>query len=199
MSKRIALITIFLVLIIDQALKIWVKTNMMLGEEFIIIENWFRIHFVENNGMAFGMQIAGDWGKKILSISRVIAISAIGIYLITLIRKKRHAGFIFAMALIFAGALGNLIDSLFYGVIFSDSYYHIAELFPKDGGYSSFLHGKVVDMFYFPLIKGTFPSWVPFMSGKEFLFFQPVFNIADSAISIGVAILLIWQRKFFKK
>ncbi len=199
MLKRITVVTILIVLIADQVLKFWVKTHMMLGEEFIIIENWFRIHFVENNGMAFGMQIAGSWGKKLLSILRIVAISMIGVYLISLIRKKAHMGLVFSIALIFAGALGNLLDSIFYGVIFSDSYYHIAELFPKDGGYSSFLHGKVVDMFYFPLIKGTYPSWVPFLKGETFLFFQPVFNIADSAISVGVFILILFQRKFFKK
>lgn len=194
-----SILFILLILIIDQALKIWVKTNMVLGQEYHLMGNWFIIHFIENNGMAFGMEIAGKFGKIILSLSRIAAVVGIGWYLVYLIKQKVSTGFIITISLIMAGALGNIIDSAFYGMIFSNSYYHVASMFPPEGGYSSFLHGAVVDMFYFPVFKGTFPDWIPFRGGDNFIFFRPVFNIADSSITIGVALILIFQKRFFKK
>jgi signal peptidase II len=175
---------------------------MYIGEEYHVLGNWFLIHFTENYGMAFGIQLAGAFGKILLSIFRILAIGAIGYYLFTLIAKKANTGLIISISLIFAGALGNIIDSAFYGLIFSESGYYfnqIATLFPEDGGYSSFLHGKVVDMFYFPIIKGHFPDWFPFWANETFIFFRPVFNIADSSITVGVFSLILFQKKLFKK
>ncbi|WP_282039737.1 lipoprotein signal peptidase [Saccharicrinis aurantiacus] len=192
------IVIVALVLIVDQALKIWVKTNMMLGEEFNIIGDWFIIHFIENNGMAFGMELAGKFGKVLLSVFRIVAVFGIGYYLYQLTKKKAPTGLIVSISLVLAGALGNIIDSAFYGLLFSDSYPQVATFLPEGGGYASFLHGKVVDMFYFPLVDGYFPDWVPFWGGDHFVFFRPVFNVADSAISIGIGILLIFQRNYFK-
>ncbi len=165
---------------------------MYLGQEFKIAD-WFIIHFTENNGMAFGMEFAGENGKLFLSLFRIIAVSGIGYYLYTLVKSKAKTLLITSMSLIFAGALGNIIDSTFYGVIFSGSEFQIAQLFPADGGYASFLHGKVVDMFYFPVVEGYMPDWIPFWGGQYFIFFRPVFNVADSAITIGVILLIIFQ------
>jgi signal peptidase II len=192
------LLIIFLVLVLDQALKIYIKTHFILGEEHRIA-SWFIIHFTENNGMAFGMQFSGQYGKIFLSVFRIAAVSLIGYYLWTLVKRKAHVGLISSFALIFAGALGNIIDSTFYGVLFSDSGYELSTFLPKEGGYAGLLHGKVVDMFYFPLIEGHFPSWFPFWGNEEFLFFRPVFNISDSAITIGVVIILFFQKKFYPK
>ena len=194
-----ALIPIFLVLIIDQTLKFWIKTHLSLQEEIHIIDKWFIIHFTENSGMAFGMEFAGRFGKLFLSIFRIIAISAIGWYIYTLIKKKTHPGLIICISLIFAGAMGNLIDSAFYGMIFSESSFHIAHFLPAEGGYSSFLHGSVVDMLYFPVLSGHFPSWVPFWGSEEFIFFRLVFNIADSSITTGVILLILFQKKFLSE
>jgi len=195
-----ALIIIFIILVLDQVFKFWIKTHMMIGQEYQVIGNWFLLHFTENEGMAFGMSIGGEFGKLILSIFRIIAVGAIGYYLYHLGKKKANFGLMLAIALILAGALGNIIDSAFYGLIFSHSSYHtVATFLPEDGGYSNFLYGKVVDMLYFPLIKGNFPDWLPIWGGQDFIFFRPVFNIADSSITIGVSLLLIFQRKFFKK
>ncbi len=195
-----SLIIIFVILIADQILKIWIKTNMSLGQEYHILGDWFIIHFTENYGMAFGMQFAGEFGKLFLSIFRIIAVSAIGYYLWNLIKKKENKIFIISMSLIFTGALGNIIDSALYGLIFSASTYQtVAEFMPEAGGYASFLHGKVVDMFYFPIIQGYYPDWFPYKGGEEFIFFRPVFNIADSAITIGVFLLIIFQKSIFKK
>lgn len=194
--KRVGLI-VFLVLFLDQFVKIWVKTHMYLGQEFHIIGNAFIIHFTENNGMAFGMEFAGEYGKLFLSLFRVIAIAAIGYYVYTLTKAKAHKGYVTSMALIFAGAMGNLIDSLFYGKIFNESYSEIAKLFPEEGGYAGIFYGKVVDMLYFPLIEGHFPQWFPVWGGEEFLFFRPVFNIADASITVGVVIILLFQKRFF--
>ncbi len=182
-----------IILIIDQASKYWIKTNLMLGEEFNVIGNWFRIHFVENNGMAFGFEFAGEYGKMFLTLFRIVAVTFIGWYLVK-IAKQDHipTGFRVCVALIFAGAVGNIIDCVFYGVIFNDSFRQVAELFPATGGYSSFLHGKVVDMLYFPLIDSYYPNWIPFIGGHSFQFFRPVFNVADSSISIGICTLLIF-------
>lgn len=184
---------IFIILIIDQASKIWIKTHMMLGEEFNVIGQWFRIHFVENNGMAFGFEFAGEYGKIFLTLFRIVAVTLIGWYLVKICRNKKVSnGFITCVALIFAGAVGNIIDCICYGVIFNDSYGQVAQLFPDSGGYSSWLHGRVVDMFYFPLINGRYPDWFPLWGGQSFQFFRPVFNVADSAISIGICVMLIF-------
>jgi signal peptidase II len=193
-----SILLIFLLLLADQTVKIWIKTHMMLGQEFHVMGRWFIIHFTENNGMAFGLEFGGEWGKIILSSFRIIAVAGIGVYMGWLIRNKAPNGFVLAIAFIFAGAVGNIIDSMFYGMIFNHSYGQVAMLFPPDGGYDTFLHGKVVDMLYFPILQGTFPHWVPFWGSQEFVFFRPVFNLADSSITTGVLIILIFQRKFFK-
>ena len=194
--KRAAII-IFLVLLVDQAIKIWVKTNMYLGQEFNVLGNWFIIHFTENYGMAFGLELGGSAGKFLLSIFRIAAVIGIGWYLRHLIIHKRHKGLITAFALIFAGAIGNIIDSAFYGMIFSESNLQVATLFPADGGYGTFLHGRVVDMLYFPIIEGHFPSWFPIWANEELIFFRPVFNISDSSITIGVMMILLFQKTYF--
>jgi len=186
-----------IVLLADQILKIWVKTNMTLGQEYNIIGHWFIIHFVENNGMAFGFEFGGDYGKIFLSLFRVVAVFGIGWYILKLVKKDLPMGFIACVSLIFAGAIGNIIDSAFYGLIFNESYGQVASLFPESGGYATFLHGRVVDMFYFPLISGVYPSWVPILGGSDFQFFRPVFNIADSSISIGIFSIIFFYRKQF--
>lgn len=196
-QKQVAFLIIFGVLLLDQLLKIWIKTHMMLGEEFPVFGNWFIIHFVENPGMAFGMEFGGSYGKMFLSIFRIVAVIGIGFYLYQLIRKQMHLGLIACIALILAGALGNIIDSAFYGMIFNESSGQVASLLPEGGGYATFLHGRVVDMFYFPLFKGQYPEWLPFVGGDNFIFFRPVFNLADSAISVGIFTLLIFQKRFF--
>ncbi|MBE0636958.1 MAG: lipoprotein signal peptidase [Bacteroidales bacterium] len=196
MKKSLFLIGI--VLILDQSLKFWIKTNMTLGQEFNIISNWFIIHFTENEGMAFGLTFGGEFGKLALSMFRILAIAAIGYYLYNLNRQKAHTGLTVSISLILAGAIGNILDSAFYGLIFSNSSYHtVATLLPEIGGYATFLHGKVVDMLYFPIIQGHYPDWFPLWGGEDFIFFRPVFNIADSSITIGVFILILFQRKFF--
>ena len=197
--KKAALI-IILILIVDQILKILVKTNMYMGESIRVFGHWFFIHFTENEGMAFGMKLGGEWGKLMLSLFRIAAVAALVIWLYRLTRKKIHTGLLVSISLIIAGATGNIIDSAFYGLIFNEStFMQVASFFPPEGGYASFLHGKVVDMLYFPIIDTTYPSWVPLVGGKEMVFFRPVFNIADSAITTGVIILIIFQKKFFAK
>lgn len=193
-----ALLLIILILILDQALKVWVKTNMTIGEDIPLLGRIGMLHFIENNGMALGMEIGGKTGKLFLSVFRIAAILAIGWFLNSIIRKKASLGLILAVSAIFAGAVGNMIDSAFYGMIFSESFHQPAVLFPPDGGYSSFLHGRVVDMFYFPLINTTWPDWSPFRPGESFIFFRPVFNIADSAITCGVFAILLFQKRMFR-
>lgn len=167
---------------------------MYLGQEYVIFK-WFSIHFTENNGMAFGLEFGGSFGKIFLSVFRIFASLGIGWYLIHLIKTKSHPLMVTCFSLIFAGAIGNIIDSTIYGVIFTDSMAGISKFVPGNG-YSTFLHGRVVDMLYFPLFSGQFPSWLPIWGGETFLFFRPIFNIADSSISIGVFLLLIFQNKF---
>ena len=170
---------------------------MYLGQD-IQIADWFIIHFTENNGMAFGMEFGGGYGKLFLSIFRIIAVTGIGYYLTFLVKHKASQLLILSVTLIFAGAMGNIIDSTFYGVLFSDSDFQVAQLFPVEGGYASFLHGKVVDMFYFPMIDFHWPDWMPLWGGDRFQFFKPVFNVADSAISVGVISMLLLHRGFLR-
>lgn len=194
---RLIFLIIIAILLVDQILKFWIKTNMALGDEFRILGNWFIIHFVENNGMAFGFEFAGEYGKMFLSIFRIIAVTAIGWYLAVQVKKDHPFGFLVSVALIFTGALGNIIDSVFYGIIFDHSYGQVATFLPEGGGYGTLLHGKVVDMFYFPIITSTYPDWFPFWSGQELIFFRPVFNIADSSITIGIFMILLFYRHQF--
>lgn len=187
-------------MVVDQILKIWIKTHMTIGQEIHVAGNWFILHFTENEGMAFGITFGGAAGKLILSIFRIIAVIIIGFYIYRLRQKSPHPGLVVSFSLIMAGALGNIIDSAFYGLIFSESSYHtVASIFPPEGGYNSFLHGKVVDMLYFPVIQTHLPDWVPIRGGTEFIFFRPVFNIADSSITTGVLLLLFFQRRFFAR
>ncbi len=196
MSLKKAGIIILLILIIDQVSKFYIKTNFALGDEIRVFE-WFRILFVENEGMAWGAKIPGSYGKLALTLFRLAAIVGIGYWLWDSIRKNGSRILIISIALIFAGAMGNIIDSVFYGIIFDDSYGHIARFLPEGGGYGTLFHGKVVDMLYFPLWQGNLPEWIPFWGGNYFTFFEPVFNIADSAISVGVALLLLFNKKAF--
>jgi signal peptidase II len=194
---RKSILIVLLILVADQTLKILVKTHMTLYQQIPIFGNWGILHFVENNGMAFGMALPGSLGKILLTSFRILAVVAIGLYLRHLIRQKAHTGLIITLSMVMAGAIGNIVDSVFYGVIFSSSSpVQTATMFPEGGGYASLMQGKVVDMFYFPVLKGNYPSW--FRGGSSFIFFRPVFNIADSSITIAVAIILFKQRSFFR-
>lgn len=206
MSKKLkyySLFIIFGVLLFDQVVKIWIKTHMHLGQEFNILGDWFIIHFTENNGMAFGAELFGDpiWGKLILSLVRIIFAGAIAWYIWKKIKENAPKLLIICVSLIFAGAVGNILDSAIYGVLFSKSGYtqaSIAAFLPEAGGYAPMLYGKVVDMLYFPLFSGHFPDWFPFWAGEEFVFFRPVFNIADAAITVGAFIMIFFHKRIFE-
>jgi signal peptidase II len=194
---RKSILIIGLILLADQTLKVLVKTNMTLYQQIPFLGNWGILHFVENNGMAFGLSLPGSLGKILLTSFRIVAVVGIGYYLRHLIRLKAHTGLIISLAMVMAGALGNIIDSVFYGMLFSSSTpMQAATMFPEGGGYAPLLHGKVVDMFYFPIIKGNYPDW--FRGGSSFVFFRPVFNIADSSISVAVLVILLNQKRFFR-
>lgn len=196
MKFRDVLLVVILVLLADQASKIYIKTHFYYGEELPVLGTWFRLHFIENEGMAFGMKFGEHYGKLFLTLFRLLAV-AWGFYYIktTLIREKYPNGLILCASLILAGALGNSMDSVFYGKIFSASSFHMAHFVPWGQGYADMFHGRVVDMLYFPLLTGTWPSWMPIWGGDEFEFFRPVFNIADTAISGGVISILVFQKK----
>ena len=196
-KKVIALV--FGVLLLDQILKIWIKTHMSLGEEFSVLGDWFYIHFTENPGMAFGMEFGGNLGKLLLSLFRIVAVVGIAYWLRTLIKEKAHKGFIIAISFVLAGAAGNILDSMFYGMFFNSSDFQVAEFLSSEGGYAPFLYGYVVDMLYFPLVSGSFPDWLPIWGGEYFVFFRPVFNIADVSISVGIGFILLRQKTFFAK
>jgi signal peptidase II len=200
MSKgKKAVLLIIMILIVDQVLKFWVKTHMVMGQEIHLIGDWATLHFIENNGMAFGMEMGGQTGKILLSLFRVVAIAGIAWFLVSLIKKNSNTALILAVSAILAGAIGNIIDCSFYGMIFSESYSQPAVLFPPQGGYSSFLLGRVVDMLYFPVINTQWPNWSPFRPGESLVFFRPVFNIADSAITCGVFAIVLFQKKMFRE
>ncbi len=199
-KQHIPWVVIPVILLIDQVTKFLVKTTMTLGQSINVFGNWFQIHFTENYGMAFGIEFSGEYGKLLLSIFRIIAVLAIGFYLARQIKKPAHTGLIVCISLIIAGAIGNIIDSSFYGLLFSESLFNKPAVFmPEGGGYGTFLHGKVVDMLYFPLIQFTIPEWFPYRGGEAFIFFRPVFNVADSAITTGVFGIIIFQKRFFGK
>jgi signal peptidase II len=200
MKGRNVLLLIAAIVIADQALKIFIKTNFYLNEHVNVIGEWFKLHFVENEGMAYGLSFGGETGKIILTLFRLAAVVFGVWYIWHIIQKKYHRGFIICVALIFSGALGNLIDSMFYGLIFEESIQgslNVARMFPEKG-YAGFLHGKVVDMLYFPIVRNAhFPGWVPIWGGEEFEFFRPIFNLADMAISTGVIAMFVFQKRFF--
>ncbi len=199
MKGRSVFLIILLIVAADQALKIFVKTHYHSGEWHPVIGNWFRLYFIENEGMAYGWKFGGEWGKLLLTLFRLAAVIFGVFYLRRIIEQKQHSGFIICAALIFSGALGNLIDSMFYGIIFEESspvFQNVAKIFPAHG-YAGFLHGKVVDMLYFPIIRNAhYPSWFPLWGGEDFEFFRPIFNLADACISSGVVAILTFQKRF---
>lgn len=189
------LLLIIGILLLDQIVKFWVKTHMYLGEE-IRFADWAIIHFTENNGMAFGMEFGGDYGKVFLTSFRLLFVFAIFFYLKKIVKDKANKLYIYCIAMVIAGATGNIIDSVFYGKIFNGSEFQIASFMPEQG-YSSWMHGRVVDMLYFPILSGHFPSWLPLWGGDEFVFFRPVFNIADASISVSVILMILFQKRIF--
>ena len=196
-KKNLAIATILIAIILDQIIKIYIKTHFYLGEEVIVFD-WFRIHFVENNGMAMGFEFGGRTGKLFLTLFRIVAVSAIIFWLVGNIKRKVHNAVIIGISLIFSGAVGNIIDSVFYGVIFDQSNHKVATLF-SEKPYGDLFYGKVVDMLYFPFWDGILPEWIPFIGGNDFTFFQYIFNPADAFISIGVALLFIFSNQAFPK
>lgn len=198
MSLRKAGLIIALILIIDQVSKIYIKTTFSLGEEVRVFD-WFRILFVENEGMAWGMKLPGAYGKLLLTSFRLLAIVGIGYWLYDSIKKQLPKVVLVALCLVSAGALGNILDSVFYGIIFDGSLGQVATIFPEGGGYASLFHGKVVDMLYFPIWSGYLPEWIPFKGGDYFVFFEPVFNIADMSISVGIGLLMLFNKSAFPK
>ena len=195
-NGRMAVIIVIAILLIDQILKIWVKTNMHL-HECITITDWFKICFIENKGMAFGMEIGS---KVVLSLFRIVAVSVIGYYIYLQVKQKARTGYIVCLAMVMAGAIGNIIDCMFYGLIFNaSSEFYTSYFVPFGEGYAPFLMGKVVDMFYFPLIVSTWPDWMPMVGGEDCVFFSPIFNFADASISVGVVLLLLFYRKELSK
>ncbi|HET7117670.1 MAG TPA: lipoprotein signal peptidase [Hanamia sp.] len=200
MKKRSVFLIICCIVIADQVLKIYIKTHYHAGESHPVLGNWFQLYFIENEGMAYGWKFGGEWGKMVLTLFRLGAVIFGIFYIRKIIEKKYHKGFIICVALIFAGALGNLIDSMFYGLIFEKSSmetYNIAKMFPAHG-YAGFLHGNVVDMLYFPIIHTQLPSWIPVWGGNNFDFFSPIFNLADASISTGIIAIFVFQKYFFK-
>jgi signal peptidase II len=198
MKKRYLVLFILLLLLIDQIVKIVVKTHMTLDQHIAVFGEWFYIRFIENPGAAYGFQFGGSYGKLFLSLFRIAAVGFLVWFLSSLIRRRAPKGVLIGFALIIAGATGNILDSAYYGLIFDESGFStLATLFPEGGGYASFLHGKVVDMLYFPIIRSAWPEWIPGIGGRSFEFFSPVFNLADTYISVGVLYLLLFQRKFF--
>ena len=201
-SKGTKLLILGLVLVvIDQIIKVLVKTNMSIGEHFSVIGNWFQIYFIENEGMAFGMKFGGQIGKLLLSVFRIILFCALVYWIRGLLKKKdTPSGVLIGLTLITTGALGNIIDCMFYGILFGESTYTaVAQFLPEGGGYAPFFFGKVVDMFYFPIIDTTFPDWMPLIGGNPFRFFAPVFNFADSCVTCGALYLIFFQWRFFAK
>ncbi|WP_406685505.1 lipoprotein signal peptidase [Seonamhaeicola sp. MEBiC1930] len=205
MSLKKSIVLIIIILLIDQISKVYIKTHFQLQQSFEVF-SWFQIYFIENDGMAWGTKISDfvsfiddRTAKVALTLFRVVAIFGIGYWLFDVTKKHKPKVLIIAIALIFAGALGNIIDSVFYGVLFNDSYGQVATFLSETGGYDSLLHGKVVDMLYFPLIEVDLPSWLPFYGGKRFNFFEPVFNVADVAISTGFIMLIVFNKKAFPK
>ncbi len=195
---KLPIITVLAVLIIDQCIKLYIKSHYPIGEVCRVFGDWFRITFTENPGMAFGLEFGGNYGKIALSLFRVLAVFAGMFYIKKIVNDKEHKGFIICVSLILAGALGNILDSAFYGLLFGPSdEFQVAQFMPAEGGYAGFLHGYVVDMFYFPIYQGRFPEWVPVWGGEPFEFFSAIFNFADMAISFGVGIILVFQKPFF--
>ncbi|QOD60118.1 lipoprotein signal peptidase [Polaribacter haliotis] len=196
-KKTLAILTVLIAIILDQVIKIYVKTHFALNEEVVVFE-WFKIHFTENNGMAMGIEFGGKAGKLFLTLFRIVAVGAIIYWLKGTIKRVVNNAVVVAIALILAGAIGNIIDSVFYGVIFDDSYHKVATLF-SDNPYGTLFHGKVVDMFYFPLWQGVLPDWIPFVGGEMYTFFQYIFNPADAYITIGVILLFLFNKQAFPK